>query len=74
MQPDPGPAFWSALDELVAGSDLVIDRPQGAAHPRYPDLVYPLDYGFPEKHERATAARSTCGSAPTAVARSRLAR
>lgn len=41
-------AFWQALDALVAASALVIDRPKGTAHPRYPALVYPLDYGFLE--------------------------
>ena len=39
-------AFWIALDELVASSRLVIDRPKGSAHPRYPDCIYPLDYGY----------------------------
>ena len=39
-------AFWQALDALVAGSSIVIDRPKGSAHPRYPSLVYPLDYGY----------------------------
>lgn len=24
----------------------MIDRPRGSAHPRYPDLIYPLDYGY----------------------------
>jgi len=37
--------FWRALDALVAGSELRIDRPRGSAHPRYPDTIYPLDYG-----------------------------
>ena len=27
-------AFWFALDELVASSRLVIDRPKGSAQPR----------------------------------------
>ena len=40
--------FWKALDRLAADSRLVIDRPQGSTHPRYPDLVYPFDYGFLE--------------------------
>jgi inorganic pyrophosphatase len=48
MQPDPSPQFWTALDELVAASNLVIDRPRGGAHPRFSDLVYPLDYGHLE--------------------------
>ena len=41
-------SFWTALDRLVAGSRVVIDRPSGSHHPRYPDLVYPLDYGYLE--------------------------
>jgi inorganic pyrophosphatase len=31
---------------LVAASEIVIDRPQGSAHPQYPDVRYPLNYGF----------------------------
>ncbi|HEX4203069.1 MAG TPA: inorganic pyrophosphatase [Ktedonobacteraceae bacterium] len=38
--------FWHALDTLVTNSWLVIDRPRGSAHPRYPDNIYPLDYGY----------------------------
>lgn len=38
--------FWTALDALVAQSRVVIDRPRGSAHPRYPHVVYPLDYGY----------------------------
>lgn len=41
-------AFWRALDSLVEGSAVVIDRPKGTAHPRYPVLVYPEDYGYLE--------------------------
>jgi inorganic pyrophosphatase len=40
--------FWKLADELVAGSALVIDRPAGTRHPRIPDLIYPLDYGYLE--------------------------
>lgn len=40
--------FWRRLDDLVAAHRLVIDRPAGSAHPRYPDFVYPHDYGFLE--------------------------
>ena len=43
---DPNPGFWRALEKLVAESSLVIDRPQGAAHPQMPELIYPLDYGY----------------------------
>jgi len=38
--------FWAALDALAAASELVIDRPRGSAHPRYPSFIYPLDYGY----------------------------
>lgn len=41
-------SFWSALDALVADSNIVIDRPKGSTHPRYPGYVYPVDYGYLE--------------------------
>lgn len=37
--------FWQALDELIRTSEIVIDRPRGSAHPRYPEMIYPVDYG-----------------------------
>jgi inorganic pyrophosphatase len=40
--------FWLALDNLVAGAKIVIDRPRGSAHPRHPECVYPVDYGYLE--------------------------
>lgn len=40
--------FWSSLDELVATSRWNVDRPKGTAHPRYPSLLYPVDYGYLE--------------------------
>ncbi len=40
------PKFWEALDRLIGESEIVIDRPKGSAHPRYPSLIYPLDYGY----------------------------
>lgn len=43
---EPGAEFWQKLDELVATSEIIIDRPRGTAHPRYPDLIYPVDYGY----------------------------
>jgi inorganic pyrophosphatase len=38
--------FWTHLDQLVTASRIVIDRPKGSAHPRYPDVIYPVDYGY----------------------------
>ncbi len=40
------PGFWWALDELVQSSEIVIDRPRSSAHPRSPDLIYRVDYGY----------------------------
>lgn len=38
--------FWNALEELVNNSEVVIDRPKGSAHPRFPDFIYRVDYGY----------------------------
>ena len=38
--------FWNALDDLVSSSEIVIDRPKGSAHPKYPDFIYRVDYGY----------------------------
>lgn len=40
--------FWKALDKLVSQSRIVIDRPRGTAHPRFPDFIYQVDYGYLE--------------------------
>ncbi|MGC6173719.1 inorganic pyrophosphatase [Lacrimispora sp. 38-1] len=40
------PEFWAALDQLVNNSEIVIDRPKGSAHPKYPDFIYKVDYGY----------------------------
>ena len=38
--------FWNALDELLNTSEIVIDRPKGSAHPRFPDFIYRVDYSY----------------------------
>ena len=38
--------FWALLDEFVASSEIVVDRPGGSTHPRVPSVVYPFDYGY----------------------------
>lgn len=38
--------LWRQGDLLVRRSRLVVDRPRGSAHPRFPEFVYPLDYGY----------------------------
>lgn len=38
--------FWKSLDSLVDNSEIIIDRPKGTAHPKYPDFIYKVDYGY----------------------------
>lgn len=38
--------FWRLVDDLVDGSEIVIDRPRGSSHPRFSEFLYPLDYGY----------------------------
>jgi len=40
--------FWNSLQQLVDKSDIRIDRPKKSVHPRYPDYIYPFDYGYLE--------------------------
>ena len=42
----PNKEFWNMLEELVYNSEIVIDRPKGTAHPKYPDFIYRVDYGY----------------------------
>ena len=45
---EKSPDFWNYIDELIRTSQILIDRPKGSRHPRYPDFIYPLDYGYLE--------------------------
>jgi len=38
--------FWDYLDRLESSSKIIIDRPLGSAHPRYAEVIYPLDCGY----------------------------
>jgi inorganic pyrophosphatase len=49
VRPGTDPGFWNTLEHLVASSRVVIDRPAGSRHPHFPDVVFPLDYGFLEE-------------------------
>ena len=40
--------FWIALDKLVSESKIIIDRPKGSHHPKYPNFIYPVNYGYLE--------------------------
>lgn len=38
--------YWETLQKLVDASEIKIDRPKDSTHPRYPDYIYPFDYGY----------------------------
>jgi inorganic pyrophosphatase len=38
--------FWQTLSAWVTSGHIEIDRPKGSAHPHYPAMRYPLDYGY----------------------------
>jgi inorganic pyrophosphatase len=38
--------FWIEIEKLAGTNPIVIDRPKGSAHPRYPEVIYPLHYGY----------------------------
>ena len=40
--------FWQAIDTLVSSGKIVIDRPKGSVHPRFPSIKYDVDYGYIE--------------------------
>ena len=37
------------MTQLLTTNHIMIDRPAGSCHPRYPDMIYPLDYGYLEQ-------------------------
>ncbi len=39
---------WGKWETLLRTATVTLDRPQGSAHPHYPDIRYPLDYGYAE--------------------------
>jgi inorganic pyrophosphatase len=38
--------FWTAIAELIATSEIIIDRPKGSRHPKVTEAIYPIDYGY----------------------------
>jgi inorganic pyrophosphatase len=48
VAPDNNKTFFETLQDMVNDHPLRIDRPRGSRHPRYPEFVYPLDYGYLE--------------------------
>ena len=37
---------WQAWARCIEANGLTIERPRATAHPEYPSVVYPLDYGY----------------------------
>ena len=44
----PDTSFWQSIAELLITNSFIIDRPKGSLHPRYREVVYPLEYGYLE--------------------------
>ncbi|MDR2813002.1 MAG: hypothetical protein LBB05_04445 [Puniceicoccales bacterium] len=38
--------LWQTLEQQIRENGIEIDRPKGKAHPRFPRLIYPIDYGY----------------------------
>src|SRR6266498_2306559 len=41
-------SFWNEMIELIVTNPIIIERPKGSTHPRYPGEIYPFDYGYLE--------------------------
>lgn len=42
----PRDEFFQRFEELIDKNGITIDRPKGTAHPRFPDFIYKINYGF----------------------------
>lgn len=40
--------FWEEIIQITTAQQVIIDRPKGQPHPHYPEMIYPLDYGYIE--------------------------
>ena len=49
--------FWQKIDTLFFSSQIVINRQKKSAHPQYPNLIYPVDYGYLKDIETADKSR-----------------
>ncbi len=37
---------WDGWQETILKNGITIDRPYGSVHPQYPEIIYPIDYGY----------------------------
>ena len=40
--------FWQKIDSLVLSTNVVISQVKGSHHPKYLNMVYPVNYGYLE--------------------------
>lgn len=38
--------FWQKIDTLYFSSSVTITQAAGSVHPKYSNLIYPVDYGY----------------------------
>jgi inorganic pyrophosphatase len=38
--------YWGKLERLITENGITIDRVKGSVHPRYSNIIYPVDYGY----------------------------
>ena len=37
---------WAGWEALIAQHGITIDRPYRSRHPDFPEIIYPMDYGY----------------------------
>ncbi len=37
---------WDRWERLILSEGIELDRPRSTPHPLYPDIIYPINYGF----------------------------
>lgn len=43
---EQGQFDWAAWEALIDANGITIDRPHRTAHPRFPAIIYPINYGY----------------------------
>jgi inorganic pyrophosphatase len=38
--------YFETLEQFIKQNGITLDRPKGSTHPRFPELIYPIDYGY----------------------------
>ena len=37
---------WAGWEALILKNGITLDRPYRSPHPQYPEIIYPINYGF----------------------------